>query len=881
MRPGVLTLRIDLAILLAATVAAASPAADDQSAELARKARGVLEAHCHRCHGKDGTVEGGMSYVLDRDRLVARGKIAPGKPGESPLFRRVEAGKMPPPDEAPRLSTEDVSLLRNWIEAGAPGVGAPAGPRKLLGEAEVYARILADLDRTERRERRFVRYFSLAPQYDAGLAEAELQSYRIALSQLLNSLSWHPRIALPRTVDPEGIVLRIDVRDYLWDANTWDRILADYPYGVAPDTSASRACTVHALTRMPVVRADWFLASACRPPLYQDILQLPTSASELERQLRVDVAADIQQERVARAGFNGSGVARNNRVLERHDSMLGVYWRTYDFDAVRENLPDRDVLLPDRRNVFAYPLGPGAGDNTFQHAGGEIIFSLPNGLHAFMLVNANGVRVDKAPSAIVSDPKRPDRQVETGISCMSCHVRGINPKDDQVREHVARNAKAFTKADAETIRALYVPAARMRALMDDDAERYRKAVEKCGGRVNVTAPIATLTLRYEADVDLPTAAAEVGLPAEEFRERLARAETLTRNLGALATPGGTVHRPVWVQAFADVARALRLGIVLPPGVGVQRLPDNTGEIDPLESQSSPANGAAFSPDGDRALFASADKSLRSWNVETGRDLRRFVGHTASVWAVAFSADGKRALSGGADRIVRLWDAETGRELRRFAGHDGLVAAVAFSPDTKRALSSGYDRAIILWDLDSGQEVKRFLNAGKFPSCLAFAPDGKDALFGGETVVQLVDLTTGKEVRRFEGHAGPVTSVAFSRDGKHALSTSDDGTARSWDATDGSLLHTFRGHAGPVRCAALTSDGTKVLTGGSDATVRLWDGTTGKELKRLGEHADAIVAVAFAPDDNAVMSCTRAAIVRAFFLDAKATSGAARRSAPPR
>src|SRR5262249_57304279 len=143
------------------------------------------------------------------------------------------------------------------------------------------------------------------------------------------------------------------------------------------------------------------------PALYQDILQLPSNAAELERQLRVDVAQDIQQERVARAGFNGSGVSRNNRVLERHDSMLGVYWRTYDFEAVPQNLIERNILLPDRRNIFAYPLGPGGGETTFQHAGGEAIFNLPNGLQGYMLVHAVNTRINKGPTAIVSHPKRP------------------------------------------------------------------------------------------------------------------------------------------------------------------------------------------------------------------------------------------------------------------------------------------------------------------------------------------------------------------------------------------------------------------------------------------------------------------------------------------
>jgi mono/diheme cytochrome c family protein len=839
-------------------------AADEGMKGLAHQARAILQKHCHRCHGQDGTVEGGMSYVLDRERLVARGKIVPGSVEKSPLLRRVEAGKMPPPGETPRPSVDEIAVLKKWVEGGAPAAEAPTAPRQLLSHREVQGYVLADLEGIERRSRRFARYFSIAPQYNAGLSDSELQSYRIALTQLLNSLSWHPRISTPKAVDPAGVVLRIDLRDLLWDANSWDRILAEYPYGVAPESVAARACMIHTRTRLPVIRADWFLATACRPPLYHDLLQLPTNAAELERQLRVDVTQDIQQERVARAGFNGSGVARNNRILERHDSILGAYWRTYDFEAVPQNLQDRDNLLPDRRNIFAYPLGPGAGDNTFQHAGGEIIFTLPNGLQGYMLINAVGVRVDKAPAAVVSDPKRPDRQVETGISCMSCHVQGINPKSDQVRDHLARNARAFSKADAEQVRALYVPEAKMKAVMDADAERYRRAVEKCGGRVNVTAPITTLTQRYEADIDLPTAAAELGLKPESFLAQLSAAEELTRGLGALKLPGGTVHRPVWVQAFADVARALRLGIVLPTGSG-QRLPDNTGEVDPLEAQSSPANGAAFSPDGSRALFASADRSLRLWNVEAGRDIRRFIGHTASVWCVAISPDGKRALSGSADRTVRLWDINTGRELRRLAVHEELVSAVAFSPDGQRALSAGFDPSVILWDLETGRALRSFANVRRATTNVLFTRDATQMLVCSGTVPRLVNLSDGHEVHCFEGHNGNVTAAAFSPDGTHLLSCDEDGFIRLWETATGRAIRTMQGHVGAINSVAFSADGRTALSGGADRTVRLWDVETGKELKRLGEHKASLVAVAFSPDWSEVLSCSRDAAVRNWLM----------------
>jgi mono/diheme cytochrome c family protein len=835
----------------------------EEPAELARKARAVLEANCHRCHGKDGAVEGGFNYVVDLDRLLARHKVVAGSPEQSPLFRRVAASKMPPPGQSPRPSPEDVAVLRQWIEAGAPPLIA-AAKRPFVSDAEVCRLILADLDRIDKRSRRFTRYLTLTHLANAGLGDDELQTYRNALAKVLNSLSWHPRITVPHLVDPDKTILRIDLRDFVWDSNLWNRILADYPYGVFPDTATARACSVATSTRLPCIHADWFIATATRPPLYQDLLQLPNNSPELERQLRIDVPGDIQQERVARAGFNGSGISRNNRLLERHDSVHGAYWRTYDFDAVPQNLVDRPNLLPDRRNLFAYPLGPGVSENLFQHAGGEIIFNLPNGLQGYMLVNAVNERIDKGPLAIVSDPKRPDRAVETGISCMGCHYSGINPKTDQMRAHVDKNPQLFSRADVELIKALYVPEAKMKALMDEDAERFRRALEKTGNKVTAAEPVMTCTLRYEADVDLVAAAAEAGLPAEEFRTRLLHAEAAARNLGALKLAGGTIARQVLIQSFGDVVKDFRLGLLFDSTQQGQSLPDNTGDLDPLEAQSSPANGLAFSADGRRALIASPDRSVRLWDVEAERELRRFIGHTASVWSVAFSADGSRALSGSADTTVRLWDVDTGRELRRLDGHSGLVTAVAFSADGRKALSGGYDHTVILWDLEAGKELRRWEGLARYVNCLAFVTDDR-CLIGGENVLHLVETETGKEVRRLEGHTDSVVGVAVAPDGRRALSAADDGTVRLWDLESGHVLRTFPGHGGPVKSVAFAPDGRRALSGNSDRTVSLWDVVTGQELRPFRGNADSVIQVGFSGDGRQVLAGSRAAAIRVWDL----------------
>ena len=194
MKPhGASSLFAGLLLLAPLTAGAAEPA----NADLARKAQAILKANCYRCHGQEGAVEGGMNYVLDLDKLIQRKKVVPGQPDKSSLLKKIVNNVMPPPDEQPRPSPADVALLKQWIEAGAPKL--PSGAERVaVTDHDVLALILADLEKLEQRTRRFQRYFTLSHLYNAGLGEDELQTYRNALSKLMNSLSWHPRITRPK-----------------------------------------------------------------------------------------------------------------------------------------------------------------------------------------------------------------------------------------------------------------------------------------------------------------------------------------------------------------------------------------------------------------------------------------------------------------------------------------------------------------------------------------------------------------------------------------------------------------------------------------------------------------------------------------------------------
>jgi mono/diheme cytochrome c family protein len=858
-----------LFLLLAGGVdprAAAAP--DDDPDQLARQAQAVLKTHCYRCHGQDGTIEGGLNYVTDLGKLVARKKIVPGDPAGSRLFKRIEDGTMPPPDEKPRLTDADIATLKRWIAAGA-AVAANPTPRPQITTAEVYAAILADLEPIDRRARRFQRYFSLAHLANAGLTEDELQTYRNALAKLVNSLSWGSRLVNPVAVDAAKTLYRIDLRWYLWDATIWNRILQDYPYGILDDTTAARAVTVATLTKVPVLRADWFIATASRAPLYYDVLQLPASLTELERLLRVDAIANIQQERVARAGFTGSGVSRFNRILERHDSAHGMYWRTYDFDEPPQNLVDRlnGNLIPDPRNIFAFPLGPaGLAEFPFRHAGGEAIFTLPNGLHAFYIANANNNRIDKAPVAIVSDPKRPDRAVEAGVSCMSCHVTGILPKADQIRDHLDKNPKAFTRTEAEIIRALYPGKDTVLKLMEDDARRYAEVVAKTGAKVSKFEAVSTITLKYEADLDLDLAAAEVGQTPSQLRDQIDASDTLRKHFGALRAPGGTVSRQIWVQAFGDLTRELRLGTLFVANLNGPTNADNTGELDPLESRDGSANQMAFTPDGLRAVIAATDRSVRLWDVVGRRDVRRFVGHTASVWSVAFSPDGKWAISGSMDGTARVWDVSTGREVHKYAEHASLVSAVAFNPTGRWGISGGFDGTVAAWKVATGEEVWRIDNLG-IVTALAVDPTGSVVLVAADRVVHVLDLASGKTVRRHGPLPAAVASLGISPNGKWYAAGDDAGAVRVWFLGEDTARFRLAGHSGPIRSVAIKDGGRWLLTAGADRTVRLWDTAAKKDVAVFRKHTSPVVAATFLANGTQTLSGDRELTALPWKIDA--------------
>jgi mono/diheme cytochrome c family protein len=519
----------------------AAPAVDN--AVLAQKAQAILVAHCGKCHGATPTA--GFSF-RNRPGMLAKKHLVPGDAEHSRLYIRAALSAddpMPPATENNPLKPEEKALLKAWIQAGAPQ--APSAPgdakaRKFVTTEQMLTAIADDLKQADERDRPFLRYFTLTHLYNAGAQTEEITAYQNALSKLLNSLSWQKRIVIPTAIEPTKTIFRIDMRKFSWTAGTWKNLLVSYPYNLVPASPIAKTITMATECELPFVRADWFVSNAARPPLYHVLLDMPKSAGDLEKKLLIDVEKDIKEETAIRAGFSESGVSRNNRIVERHESPYGAYWRSYDFSS-----------STGKQNIFQNPLG-------FEPAGGEIVFNLPNGMQGYMLVNGKGDRINNGPIEIVNNKTNPtDPIVRNGLTCMTCHTRGLKAFTDQVREVAVKTPNP--DYDRNKCLALYGPKSAMETLFIEDLKRYADATQETDNEIGDTEPIALLSGEYEAPVSVARASAEVGMKPEEFLKKLKSDPELSAQFAVLLADNGAIKRDTWQEGFGSLSRNLALG----------------------------------------------------------------------------------------------------------------------------------------------------------------------------------------------------------------------------------------------------------------------------------------------------------------------------------
>ena len=281
----------------------------------------------------------------------------------------------------------------------------------------------------------------------------------------------------------------------------------------------------------------------------------------------------------------------------------------------------------------------------------------------------------------------------------------------------------------------------------------------------------------------------------------------------------------------------------------------------LVSALSDAYGPAFPGDKSKG----PDQSLiLVWDVATGREIRRIglgktaVGDTAlapdgKALAVATTGredrdpQGKLFFDATADRSIRLYELATGREVRRFGGSEAIPSGLTFTSDGTMLASgeksfnpasfvNNFPRSTMLhlWDVATGREVRRWEVRAMGTTCLAFAPVREDLAWvgGNEHVIRFWDPATGREVRPQTGHRAAIGDAVFTPDGRSLVTVSEDRTLRFWDPATGVETRQIEASDERIWFASLSADGKTLATGGGLRPARLWDVASGRVAPRV-------------------------------------------------
>ncbi|MBL8864170.1 MAG: PD40 domain-containing protein, partial [Planctomycetia bacterium] len=263
--------------------------------------------------------------------------------------------------------------------------------------------------------------------------------------------------------------------------------------------------------------------------------------------------------------------------------------------------------------------------------------------------------------------------------------------------------------------------------------------------------------------------------------------------------------------------------------------------------------SVLSPDGRRVAYTSTDKTVRVWDIETGKPLTPLVTHNGGAFDnPVFSPDGRRIALKSDARVWQIWNVETGMTVSPPLAHQEEVGSLSFSPDGSKVVTvSGRKWSVQIWNATTGKAFDVPVATSGYPS-MAFTPDSKGIAIADEKAVRIWDLESRKPVSATMEFMGRVGSLSFSHDGR-LLAISTEKNIQIWAVAKGqSLTLPTENNNGYLFSIVFSPDGRRVVTVG-DREMRVWDTTTGKTITPPMEHKNGIYGAEFSPDGRWVVA----------------------------
>jgi eukaryotic-like serine/threonine-protein kinase len=291
----------------------------------------------------------------------------------------------------------------------------------------------------------------------------------------------------------------------------------------------------------------------------------------------------------------------------------------------------------------------------------------------------------------------------------------------------------------------------------------------------------------------------------------------------------------------------------------------------------PVDSVWFSPDGRYLLVGYFGSAIEVLDAESGERVTDFAGHdevtsfmerSKEVTSHQFLPDGSSVITASADGSVRIWDLESGREVEppTFAPDFGSkgISVQAINPTKFREVATGgFDGSLYIWNQRTGEKTHDLGRGIGEIKHLFFSRDGT-CLFAVEKEQKIRILNrSGAELASV--HApDQFLRVDLSQDNGRILSISSGGRGSIWaPVTSAANRDTLlsRAHEDAVIQATFSRDGDRFVTASFDKTAKVWDRATQELVSVFTGHTNEVIKADLSPDGQRVASVSLLGAVR--------------------
>jgi pleiotropic regulator 1 len=240
---------------------------------------------------------------------------------------------------------------------------------------------------------------------------------------------------------------------------------------------------------------------------------------------------------------------------------------------------------------------------------------------------------------------------------------------------------------------------------------------------------------------------------------------------------------------------------------------------------------AVDPTNEWFCTGSSDRTIKIWELATGKLKLSLTGHISAVRGMVVSPRQPYLFSCGEDKMVKCWDLEQNKAIRHYHGHLSGVYAIDLHPTIDILATCGRDATARIWDMRTKACIHTLgghTNTVADVKCQATEPQVITGSHDG--TIKIWDLAAGKCRATLTNHKKSVRSLAF-HPKLYSFASGSPDNIKLWKCPDGSFWQNLTGHNAIINCLAVNADNV-LVSAADNGSMHMWDWTSGYNFQKL-------------------------------------------------